>query len=417
MNIYSWLILSALLLGFLLETVATLLNLDNGATTPPRQFADLFDQERFARGRRYLTEKGRWGLIVASWDLALLLLVWWLGGFNILDQWLRTLVDDVLVRGVVYIGILVAAHRIANLPFSIYRIFVIENRFGFNRTTPATFVLDLVKSMILMIFLGGGVLWGILWFFQTAGSFAWLYCWITVTLFGFVVQYVAPRWIFPLFFKFTPLPDGPLRQGLLEYADKVGFPVRDIFEVDGSRRSTKANAFFTGFGRNRRIALFDTLIQSHTQDEVIAVVAHEVGHDRHHHIPKGIAIGTVQMGLTFFLMSFFLEHPGLSQAFFMEQVSIHSGLVFFSLLLTPVDLIAGPLFKWHSRTNEFQADRFAVQTAPDPGALVTALKKLAANSLSNLTPHPFYVMLHDTHPPLIQRMERMEMERKGQMAP
>ncbi|MBF0145508.1 MAG: M48 family metallopeptidase [Magnetococcales bacterium] len=410
MNAYAWLILMAIVFGFILEAVATFLNIRHAPATPPEPFQDCFDQDRFLRARDYLAQKAKWALVVAAWDLSLLLLWWWLGGFNLLDQWLRTLLSDELLRGVAYIGILLVAGRILNLPFSIHHVFVIENRFGFNRTTPGTFALDLIKSLILSALLGGLLLWGVLWFFQQAGSLAWLYCWIGVTLFSLGIQYVAPRWIFPLFFHFKPLPEGALRRAVLAYAQKVQVSVREVFEVDGSRRSTKANAFFTGFGKNRRIALFDTLIQSHSEDEVIAVLAHEVGHDRHHHVPKGLAIGIVHMGLLFFLLSVFLKEPELFRAFAMEQGSVYSGLVFFSLLLTPLDLIVGPMFKWYSRKNEFEADRFAVQTAPDPGALIGALKKLAANSLSNLTPHPLHVMLHDTHPPLLQRIQRMEQE-------
>ncbi|HIJ85501.1 MAG: endopeptidase family protein [Magnetococcales bacterium] len=407
MNDYAWLILITLLAGFLLETVATLLNIGYSPEKPPVQFQDCFDQDRFLRTRKYLAEKGKLGLIVASWDLVLLLLWWRLGGFNLLDQWLRPLLENELLRGVAYIGILALVAKLLHLPFSIYDTFIVENRFGFNRTTPITFTMDLVKSLALSLVLGGGLLWCVLWFFQKTGPMAWLYCWLSVTLFSLTVQYVAPRWIFPLFFHFKPLPDGPLREALLEYARKVQFSVKDVFEVDGSRRSTKANAFFTGYGSNRRIALFDTLIHSHSQDEVIAVLAHEVGHFKHRHILKGMAIGIVHMGLIFFLMSFFLANPALSQAFSMETVSSYSGLVFFSLLLTPLDLLVGPLFKWYSRKNEFQADRFAVQTVPNPMALVSALKKLAADSLSNLTPHPLHVILHDTHPPLIQRINNI----------
>ncbi|MEO5329444.1 MAG: M48 family metallopeptidase [Magnetococcus sp. THC-1_WYH] len=410
MNDYAWLILGTLLLGFLLEGVATLLNIRHAPENPPPLFHDCFDQERLTRTRKYLSAKGWLGLVISFWNLALFLGWWWAGGFNKLEQWLTPWFADDLVRGVAYIGILVLASKALNLPFSLYETFVVENRFGFNRTTPATFILDRVKSLALLAVLGSGLLWCVLWFFQKTGSLAWLYCWLSVTLFSLVIQYVAPRWIFPLFFHFKPLPDGPLRTALLDYAQKVHFSVKDIFEVDGSRRSTKANAFFTGFGRNRRIALFDTLIHSHSQDEVIAVLAHEVGHFKHRHILKGMAIGIIHMGVMFFLMSLFLTHPQLSQAFLMETVSIHSGLVFFSVLFSPLDLIIGPLFKWYSRKNEFQADQFAVRTSPNPLALMDALKKLAASSLSNLTPHPLYVLLHDSHPPLIVRMERIIQE-------
>lgn len=407
MNNYAWIVLVTLLVGFLLEAYATLLNVRHSPENLPTPFQDSFDQESFRRTRHYLAAKAWLGLAVATLELVVLLLWWQLGGFDLLDQWLRGILHDELLRGVAYIALLVLASQLMGLPFSIYDVFVIENRFGFNRTTPAVFISDRIKSLALMAALGGTLLWCVLWFFQRIGPLAWLYCWVSVTLFSLMVQYVAPRWIMPLFLSFKPLPDGPLRTALLGYAEKVQFPVKDVFEVDGSRRSTKANAFFTGYGRHRRIALFDTLIRSHSQEELLAVLAHEVGHFKNGHVPKGLILGIVHMGLLFFLMSVFLAEPGLSQAFHMQLPSNYSGLVFFSLLLSPLDLIVGPLFKWYSRKNEFEADKFVVQTTENPRALVDALKKMAAQSLANLTPHPLYVILHYTHPPLIQRLDRI----------
>ncbi|MBF0423538.1 MAG: M48 family metallopeptidase, partial [Magnetococcales bacterium] len=297
MNNYGWIILMTLLAGYALDAVATILNMRHSPEVPPEKFKDCLDQDRFRRTRNYLVAKGQSGLIQGGWDLLLLLTFWGSGGFDLLDQWLRALIDNEILRGVVYIGVLVLAARVLNLPFAIHDTFVVENRFGFNRTTPATFIMDRIKALVLSVLLGGTILWCVLWFFQKTGPLAWLYCWASVTLFSIAVQYVAPRWIIPLFYQFKPLPDGELRHALLAYAEKVQFPVQEVYEIDGSRRSTKANAFFTGFGKNRRIALFDTLIRSHSPAEVIAVLAHEVGHFKHRHVLKGVILGTIHSGL------------------------------------------------------------------------------------------------------------------------
>jgi STE24 endopeptidase len=336
--------------------------------------------------------------------LAALLVFWFAGGFQHLDAWLRGFGYGPIVTGVLFIGILVLAKGLLDLPFSVYSTFVVEERFGFNRTTPRTFALDLVKGLLLSVALGAPILALVLFFFERAGDAAWLYCWLATTAFTLFFLFVFPTWIMPLFNKFEPLEEGELRDALFAYARSVDFGLGGIFVVDGSRRSSKANAFFTGFGRNKRIALFDTLVEKHPARELVAVLAHEVGHYKLGHVFKNLAISVAHSGVLFFLLSIFLGHRGLYDAFFMAHTSVYAGLVFFGLLYAPIELILSLLLNLQLRSHEYQADRFAAETTGEPEAMVSALRRIAADSLSNLTPHPFYVFLNASHPPLLQRV-------------
>jgi STE24 endopeptidase len=302
---------------------------------------------------------------------------------------------------------LIILRGIISLPFSIYATFVIEARFGFNKTTVRTFILDIVKAVLLGIILGGPLLAGVLYFFQYAGPLAWLYCWLVVTVFSLVIQFIAPTWIMPLFNKFTPLEQGELREAIMTYAQNVHYSLLDIFVMDGSKRSTKSNAFFTGFGKNKRIALFDTLIQKHTTTELVTVLAHEIGHYKKRHIIQSMLIGILHTGLIFYLLSIFLSHEGLFAAFYMQNMSVYAGLIFFGMLYAPLEMTLSIFLNIFSRRNEMQADRFAVETTGQGQSLISALKKLSADNLSNLTPHPLYVFLNYSHPPVLERIRRL----------
>jgi STE24 endopeptidase len=291
-----------------------------------------------------------------------------------------------------------------SLPFSVYSTFAIEERFGFNKTTPRTFILDLLKGMGLMAVIGGPLIAGILAFFEYTGAHAWLYCWAITTVVMLFLQFIAPTWIMPLFNKFTPLEEGELRERILAYARSVNFPLENLFVMDGSRRSTKSNAFFTGFGKRKRIALFDTLIAKHTVAELVSVLAHEIGHYKKKHILQGLIISILHSGVMFFLLSFFISHKGLFDAFYMDKMSLYTGLIFFSLLYTPIELILSIFLQIVSRKHEYEADRFAAETTHQPKEMISALKKLARDNLSNLTPHPFYVFLNYSHPPMLERI-------------
>ncbi|MFC1865755.1 M48 family metallopeptidase [Chloroflexota bacterium] len=375
---------------------------------PPPALEGIYNAEDYQKSQQYLRATTRFGLVVNSFSLLVLLAFWLFGGFNWFDQVIRGWNFVPLVSGLLYIGILLIANTLITLPFSIYSTFVIEERFGFNRTTPRTFFLDRLKGFGLTLLLGGPLLAGILALFQYAGSYAWLYCWAVVVSLSLIMQYIAPTWIMPLFNKFTLMEAGELKEAILRYASSVNFSIKNVFIMDGSKRSSKSNAFFTGFGRNKRIALFDTLIARHTAPEIVAVLAHEIGHNKKKHILQGTIISILHTGLILFLLSLFLDSPDLYQAFNMKQESIYTGLLFFGLLYTPIELILSIVMQMFSRKHEYQADRFAAETMDDPHSLIDALKKLSATNLSNLTPHPFYVFLNYSHPPLLQRIRAIQ---------
>lgn len=407
MNIYGLIILIALTANFMLALLGDWLNLRALDPQLPSEFAGVYDTEKYATSQEYTRVKTRFGLITTTFDLALLLIFWQVGGFNYLDQWVRGYHLSPVITGLVFTAILMLAKTIISLPFSIYSTFVIEERFGFNRTTPATFITDLGKGILLTILLGGPLLAAILWLFATTGALAWLWCWGAVTLFTLIVQFIAPAWIMPLFNKFSPLPEGELRQAIFNFADAVGFSLQNVFVMDGSKRSSKSNAFFTGFGRNKRIALFDTLINNHTVPELVTVLAHEIGHYQKKHITQGMVISILHTGAMLYLLSIFVSHAGLFAAFYMEHSSVYAGMIFFGLLLTPIELILSLLMNILSRHNEFEADAFAAEHTGNPASMIAALKKLSADNLANLTPHPFYVFLHYSHPPLLQRINAL----------
>jgi len=405
MNIFTIIILGAILIDFILGIISNRLNLKALSKDLPKEFEDVYDEETYARSQEYTRVNTKFGFITGTFDLLLLLVFWFAGGFNWLDQWARSFEFGEIVTGLIFIGVLIIAKMIISMPFSIYSTFVIEERFGFNKTDAKTFVMDRLKGLMLTVVIGGPLLAGIIAFFAFGGTWAWVYAWLAVTAFTLVMQYVAPTWIMPLFNKFEPLEDGELRQAIEEYADEVDFPLQGIYVMDGSKRSSKSNAFFTGFGKNKRIALFDTLIENHTTEELVAVLAHEIGHYKKKHVVKNMTISILHTGVMFGLLSIFLQVPALFDAFFMEQMSVYAGLLFFGLLYSPIDSILSIVMQKMSRKHEYEADRFAATTIEKPEEMVNVLKKLSKDNLSNLTPHPFYVFLNYSHPPALKRIE------------
>jgi len=413
MNLVAIIILSALILGVVLELVGNLLNLKALKLKPPPTLEGIYNTKDYRKSQQYIRVNTLFSLLISGFRLLLIIAFWFSGGFNWLDQVVGSWNFNPIANGVLYIGILLFSYYLLTLPFSIYSTFVIEERFGFNRTTPKIFFLDRVRGLFLALVLGLPLLAGILASFQYAGSYAWLYCWAAVILFFLVMQYLAPTLIMPMFSKFTPMESGELKEAILRYASSVNFPIDNVFVMDGSKRSSKSDAFFTGFGRNKRIALFDTLIAQHTTPEIVAILAHEIGHYKQKHILKGIVISILHTGLIFFLLSILLSSPGLYQAFYMTNESVYAGLIFFGLLYTPIEIIASILILVFSRKSEYQADRFAAETTGDPDSLIMALRKLSATNLSNLTPHPLYVFLNYSHPPLLQRIREIQDTKQG----
>lgn len=405
MNGYAALILTVLLLDYCLNLCADMLNLKALRPDLPDDMADVYDAEAYRTSQAYTRVQTRFGWVSSTYMLAVLLVVWFAGGFEMLDGLVRQWHLGPVGSGLAYIGLLSVGHAVLAFPFAFYATFVIEARFEFNQTTLRTFLTDRLKGLGLALVLGGPLLAGVLAFFTYAGPYAWLYCWVATTAFTLGLQFIAPTWIMPLFNKFTPLEPGALREAIFAYAASVKFPVEDIVVMDGSRRSSKSNAFFTGFGKRKRIALFDTLVQAHTVPELVAVLAHEVGHYKKGHIIRGLVLSIAHMGVMWFLLAVFLRHPGLFAAFYVDEASVYAGLVFFGLLYTPVQLLLSLGMQIISRKHEYEADAYAVDTTDKPGALRNALKKLAVHNLSNLTPHPLYVFLHYSHPPLVQRLQ------------
>ncbi len=405
MNLVGWIVLLTLLADFTLNRIADALNLRAMAEQPPAGFAGVYDPGRYRNSQQYLRVNTRFGWITESVDLGVILAFWFSGGFPALDGWVRGFGYGPVVTGLLFVGALMLLKSLIDLPFSVYHTFAIEERFGFNRTTVKTFIADRLKALALSAALGAPLLAGIIAFFQYGGPHAWLYCWIAAALFTLSIQYIAPTWIMPLFNRFDPLEEGELRRAIFDLAEAAGFPLQNVFVMDGSKRSEKSNAFFTGFGRNRRIALFDTLIARHTVPELVAILAHEIGHYKKRHIQISMGLGILHMGVMFYLLSFFLSYNPLFSAFYMDQPSVYAGLLFFGMLYAPIELFLGILLQMVSRKNEYAADRFAVETTSDGPAMADALKKLSAHNLSNLTPHPFFVFLNYSHPPVVERIE------------
>ena len=404
LNFYLVCILAILLLGALLELIAGLLELRSLHPELPAEFTGVYEPDRYARAQEYTRATTRLALVRRTIGLVLTLAFILLGGFNLVDALARGLGLAAVPTGLVFTGLVALLSAAVQLPFSVYATFGIEERFGLNTTTPLTFLLDTLKGMLLAVVLGGPLLAGVFLLFEAGGPAAWILCWLAVSAFLLVVQFLAPVVLLPLFNRFTPLAEGELRAAITRYAANERFAVGGIFTMDGSRRSTRANAFFTGFGRFRRIVFFDTLLERLTTAEIVAVLAHEIGHWRLKHIPVMVGLSVLQTGLLFFLLSRFLDNPGLFAAFGMEHLSVYGSVVFFGFLYTPIATLLAVGVNGLSRRHEYQADRFAVHTGAGAEALISGLKKLSVSNLANLTPHPVNVLLSHSHPPVLERI-------------
>lgn len=411
LNLVGLAILVALLLLWNLNFVASLLNLKALTPEMPAEFADTLDADRYARSQAYTRESARFDIIESTASLFGLLVFWFLGGFGWLDGLARSLAGGEITAGLIFLALVFVGLQLVSLPFSIYSTFVIEERFGFNKTTPKTFAVDQLKSLLLTAALGLPLAAGLLWIFGHI-EHAWLWAWLFFSAFQLFLMWIAPTVILPLFNKFEPMPEGSLRDSIEAMAERCDFPLTEISVMDGSRRSTKANAYFTGFGKNKKIALYDTLVEEQTDDELVAVLAHEIGHFKCRHILQRIAVSIVQSGVLFFLLGLAIDPDGafaqmLFASFGVETVSPHVGLVLFGILFSPVARLLGIFSNAWSRKHEFEADAFAAKVTGDPAPLVGALKKLSAKNLSNLTPHPLRVVLDYSHPPLVERLRAL----------
>jgi STE24 endopeptidase len=400
-------ILSTLVGYFLLDSLAKLLNLQSLQMRVPNEFLDVYDANRYRRSQEYTRWNTWFELVVSTVELATLLVFWFLGGFEALDQLIRGFRLPPILNGLLYLGVLSVGREVLTLPFTIYHTFVIEQRYGFNRTTVATFISDRLKEWLISGVLMAGFALIVLTLFETFGLRAWIAGWLCTAAISVILIYLAPTVVLPLFFKLSPVPDGPLRDQVTAFTLGQRFPIRELLVIDGSRRSSKANAFFTGFGSHKRIALYDTLISSHTVPELLAVLAHEIGHYKKHHLVRHLLLGQFSLLLLFLGASFCVSRPELFAAFGVSTPSYYVGLALYMILIRPLALLFGIVMNYRSRRDEFEADRFAAETLGDPNPLIQALKRLSKDSLSNLTPHPLLVSLHFTHPPLLARVQAL----------
>ena len=408
LNPYLIFILVVLVLEYLLNLLVSLLELRSLDPELPAEFRGYYDRKKYRKSQQYIRVTNRFSLLYNSFLLLVTLSFILAGGFNQVDLLARSFSLNNIATGLLFTGILALLLFIVNLPFSIYSTFIIEERFGFNTTTIKTFVLDMIKGAVLTLCIGAPLLAALLWFFTVAGDLAWLYCWAAVTVFIVLVQFIAPVLIMPIFNRFTPLEEGELKTDITDYARRQNFAIKGIYTMDGSRRSTRLNAFFTGFGRFRRIVFFDTLINTLSTKEIVAILAHEMGHFKRKHIFKMMAASVLQLGILFYILSLFINNQQLFAAFGMEHISIYAGLIFFGFLYSPVSSLLSIVFNLFSRKHEYEADAWAVNTTQHPEDLISALKKLCVHNLSNLTPHPFDVFINYSHPPVLQRIRTLQ---------
>ena len=400
-------IIGVLFFGYILDRVLDTLNLRYIVPELPEELKDIFDPEEYQKSQLYKRDNTRFSFLTSTLSLVLMLLLFFLGGFGWLDRWILSLTGNYIVHVLLFFGTLGLVSDILTTPFSVYGTFVIEERYGFNRTTVKTFILDKIKGWLLGALIGGGLLALITWIYLLTGPIFWLIVLGVVTLFSLFMIMFYSNLIVPLFNKQTPLEEGSLRTKIEEFALTAGFKLDNIYVMDGSKRSSKANAYFTGLGPKKRIVLFDTLIQDLEEEEIVAVLAHEVGHYKKKHTGTGFILSTIQSAITFYLFSLFVGMDSFAVALGGEEASFHLGLIAFGILYSPISMLIGLGTNYFSRYNEYQADRYASEKY-DGSKLISSLKKLSKSNLSNLTPHPAYVFFHYSHPTLLQRIKAMQ---------
>ncbi len=398
-----WIIIGILVLDFLFEKYLDYLNTTKWSDTLPEEAKGIYDEEKYKKQQAYQKENYRFGIITSSVNIAITLSMFLFYGFALVDGWAWSFAGNAILAALVFFGIIMFAGNIIDIPFDIYDTFKIEEKYGFNKTTPKIFVLDKIKGWLVGALIGGGLLALIIFIYQRTGNLFWIYAWGVVSAFSIFMAMFYSNLIVPLFNKQTPLEEGELRDAIRAFSKKVGFKLDNIFVIDGSKRSTKANAYFTGLGAKKRIVLYDTLIKDLETEELVAVLAHEIGHNKKKHVIQGLLIGLIQTGVVLFIFGLLINNPNLSRALGVEQPNFHIGLVAFGVLYSPVSFFLGIFMNIVSRKNEYQADRFAAENYK-PEALASALKKLSINNLSNLTPHKTYVFFHYSHPTLLQRL-------------
>ena len=406
-HILYGLVLAILVFDFLLEKIVDFINFKHVKINLPDEVKDIYDKEKYQKQQKYEKANYKFKLLSGIFSFILILSMLLFDGFAFLDNFVSLISTNIIVQALLFFGILFFASDILNIPFDIYDTFVIEQKFGFNTMSIKTFVLDKIKGWLLGIILGGGLLTLIVWLISSFPNTFWIYAWLVVAFISIFMAMFYSSLIVPLFNKQTPLEDGELKQSITEFSEKAGFKLQNIFVIDGSKRSTKANAYFSGLGAKKRIVLFDTLIQEMTVKEIVAVLAHEIGHYKKKHVKAMIALSILQTGLMFFILGFLVNNAILSQALGATKHSIHMSLIAFAMLYSPLSFIFGIFINIFSRKNEYEADSFAAEKY-ESIELQNALKKLSIKNLSNLTPHPLYVFFNYSHPPLLDRLKNLK---------
>ena len=407
MTTLFWIILGILILDFVVERVLDYLNTTRWTTQLPDEVKGIYDEDKYRTQQAYSKTNHRFGMLTSSFSFVLIVLMLFFEGFALVNQWALSVFASPVWSALIFFGILLLASDLLTTPFDLYSTFVIEEKYGFNKTTPKTYVLDKLKGWLLGALIGGGLLALIIFIYLKTGQWFWLYVWLVVSGFSIFMAMFYSSLIVPLFNKQTPLEEGELKQAIQSFASKVGFKLDNIYVIDGSKRSTKANAYFSGLGPKKRIVLYDTLINDMAIPELVAVLAHEIGHYKKKHVLWSLLIGIVQTGLMLYIFSLLIDSPALSAALGVSEPSFHIGLIAFGILYSPLSSVIGIGMNLFSRKNEYEADAFAVQNY-DGTPLASALKKLSVKNLSNLRPHPAYVFVHYSHPPLLQRLKALK---------
>ena len=407
-NFYYLIIVSSIILEYLLSSIGSILDIRSITPEIPKDFQVAYDKEKYAKSQEYLKARTKFGLISSTFSLILIMIVIHTGIFGHLNDFVNAQTDHYLFRGLLFIAIIYFFQDIISIPFSIYSTFVIEQKFGFNKTTIGLFISDKFKGYAIFIVLGSIIIAPILFLFHSYPIYGWLIAWSLLTVFMIAIQPVFIHVISPMFNKFTPLDDGELRTAIEKYTKLINFPLARIDIMDGSKRSAHSNAYFSGFGKSRRIAIFDTLVDKHSTEEIVSVVAHEVGHYKLKHIIQGTVIGIIETGVILFVFSKIMNDLGLFSVFGVDELSVHAGLIFFSMLYAPVSMVTSIISSVISRKNEFSADKYSYETTNNKEALISMLIGLAANNLAHLTPHPFKVFLTYSHPPVLDRIEAIQ---------
>lgn len=406
-EIFKFLLIAVVLFGFLVEKLLSFLNHRQPVPAIPETLDSYLGQEKLFHAKAYQADNFRFGLYSGIFSFVLTLLFLWQGWFGLLDNWVVGWVSSPLLQSLVFFGIVFVGSDLISFPFDYYGIFVVEEKYGFNKTNRKTFIQDKIKGYVLSIVIGGGLLLVFLWLVHRMGPDFWWQFWLIAAVFMVFVNLFYTAWILPLFNKLTPLQDGELKTQLVLYARSVNFPLRNIFVMDGSKRSSKANAFFSGFGKRKMVVLYDTLLDQHPPDELVAILAHEVGHYKKKHLLLGMITSVLHVGLLLFLLAQFMYNEQLSLALGAEVWSAQLNIIGFTMLFSPISMFLGMGTNWLSRKHEFEADEYAMTTfAGKP--LAEALKTLSVKTLSNINPHPWYVFVNYSHPPLLKRLARLE---------